>query len=108
MAVPFDPQRLAVTGAAVPVVEGVLQSLSIGAAQYSFSATGSLVYVPGGIQSSQSRLVWVNRNGTEQPLAAPAHDYKLPAAFPRRSAGSRSHRGTGGASLAVRSLPGRR
>ena len=28
MAVPFDPQRLEVTGAAVPVVEGVLQSTS--------------------------------------------------------------------------------
>src|SRR6202043_4122011 len=31
MAVPFDPQRLAVTGAAVPVVEGVLQSTFSGA-----------------------------------------------------------------------------
>jgi eukaryotic-like serine/threonine-protein kinase len=78
MAVPFDPQRLAVTGAAVPVVEGVLQSTSNGAAQYSFSSTGSLVYVPGGIQSAQSRLVWVNRNGAEQPLAAPAHAYVFP------------------------------
>ena len=28
MAVPFDPQRLTVTGAAVPVLEGVLQSTS--------------------------------------------------------------------------------
>ena len=52
MAVPFDPQRLTVTGAAVPVVEGVLQSTVSGAAQYSISATGSLVYVPGGVQSS--------------------------------------------------------
>jgi eukaryotic-like serine/threonine-protein kinase len=75
MAVPFDPQRLEVTGSAVPVVEGVLQSPINGAAQYSFSATGSLVYVPGGIQSAQSRLVWVSRNGAEQPLAAPAHAY---------------------------------
>jgi WD40 repeat protein len=48
MAVPFDTRRLAVTGAAVPVVEGVLQSLN-GAAQYNISATGSLVYVPGGV-----------------------------------------------------------
>ena len=32
----------------VPVVEGVLQSPVSGAAQYSFSATGSLVYVAGG------------------------------------------------------------
>jgi eukaryotic-like serine/threonine-protein kinase len=78
MAVPFDPQRLTATGAAVPVVEGLLQSPSSGAAQYSFSATGSLVYVSGGVQSAQLRLVWVNRNGAEQPLAAPAHAYLNP------------------------------
>ena len=82
MAVPFDPQRLTVTGTAVPVVEGVLQSPVTGAAQYSFSATGSLVYVSGGVQSAQSRLVWVSRNGAEQPLAAPAHAYLGPRLSP--------------------------
>src|SRR6202521_616447 len=82
MAVPFDSQRLVVTGAAVPVVEGALQSTVSGAAQYSFSATGSLVYVPGGVQASQRRLVWVNRNGAELPLAAPAHAYRGPRLSP--------------------------
>jgi eukaryotic-like serine/threonine-protein kinase len=84
MAVPFDPQRLAVTGTAIPVLEGVLQSTSSGDAEYSFSATGSLVYVPGGVQvqATQRRLVWVSRNGAEQPLAAPAHDYRLPRLSP--------------------------
>ena len=82
MAVPFDPQRLAITGAAVPVVEGVLQSTGNGAAQYSFSATGSLVYVPGGVQATQRRLVWVSRNGAEQPLTAPAHAYQMPRLSP--------------------------
>jgi len=64
------------------VAEGVLQSPINGAAQYSFSATGSLVYVSGGVQSAQSRLVWVNRNGAEQPLAAPAHAYVFPQLSP--------------------------
>jgi Tol biopolymer transport system component/predicted Ser/Thr protein kinase len=82
MAVPFDPQRLTLTGAAVPVVEGVLQSPFTGAAQDSFSATGSLVYVSGGVQSAQTRLVWVSRNGVEQPLAAPAHAYLNPHLSP--------------------------
>jgi eukaryotic-like serine/threonine-protein kinase len=82
IAVPFDPQRLAVTGAAVPVAEGVLQFPSSGAAQYGFSATGSLVYLPGGIQSAQTRLVWVNRTGAEQPLAAPARGYQFPRLSP--------------------------
>jgi serine/threonine protein kinase/Tol biopolymer transport system component len=82
MAVPFDSQKLTIIGAAVPVVEGVLQSASSGAAQYSLSATGSLVYVSGGVQSAQSRLVWVNRNGVEQPLAAAAHAYQGPRVSP--------------------------
>jgi serine/threonine-protein kinase len=78
IAVPFDPQRLTATGTAVPVVEGVLQSPVNGFAQYSISATGSLVYVPGGVQSTQCRLVWVSRNGVEQPLAAPVRAYQFP------------------------------
>jgi serine/threonine-protein kinase len=82
MAVPFDPKRLAVTGTAVPVVEGVLQSAVRGAAQYSISATGSLVYVPGGVQSAQSKLVWVSRSGAEQPVDAPARAYVNPRLSP--------------------------
>jgi Tol biopolymer transport system component len=82
MAMRFDPQQLTATGTAVPVVGGVLQSTSSGAAQYAISATGSLVYVPGGVQSAQSRLVWVSRNGTEQPLPAPMHEYFVPRLSP--------------------------
>jgi serine/threonine protein kinase/Tol biopolymer transport system component len=82
MAVPFDAQRLTTTGATVPVVDGVLQSPINGAAQYSLSATGTLVYVMGGVQSEKRRLVWVNRNGSEQPLAAPAHAYFAPRLSP--------------------------
>ncbi len=82
MALPFDTDNLAVTGAAVPVQEGVLQSTFSGAAQYSFSATGSLVYVPGSVLATQRRLVWVNRSGAEQPLAAPARAYRGPRLSP--------------------------
>jgi Tol biopolymer transport system component len=69
-------------GVAVPIVEGVLQSPSSGAAQYSLSATGSLVYIPGGIQADQRKLVWVTRNGAEQPVAAPARAYVYPRLSP--------------------------
>ena len=74
MAVPFDPRQLAVTGTAIPVVEGVLQ--------YSISATGSLIYVPGSTESVQSKPVLVRRNGAEQPLAAPPHLYSGPRLSP--------------------------
>jgi eukaryotic-like serine/threonine-protein kinase len=82
MAAPFDSQRLALMGGGVPVVEGVLESTTTGAAQYSISATGSLVYVPGSAVSAQSRLVWVTRNGTEQPISAPVRAYLFPRISP--------------------------
>ena len=82
MAAPFDLQRLALTGSPVPVLEGVLQSLWSGAAQYSFSSTGTLVYVPGGLQGAQRTLVWVDRKGTEQPLPAPVRGYRTPRISP--------------------------
>jgi eukaryotic-like serine/threonine-protein kinase len=34
------------------------------------------------VQTAQRRLVWVSRNGAEQPLAAPAHAYRLPRLSP--------------------------
>ena len=82
MAVPFDLRRLAITGTADPVVDGILQSTVSGSAQYSFSNTGTLVYIAGGVQSAQRKLVWVNRTGTQQLLAAPAHAYTFPRLSP--------------------------
>jgi serine/threonine-protein kinase len=82
MAVPFDPQRLTLTGATVPMLEAILQSTADGDAQYSFSATGSLVYIQGAAQSAELKLVWVNRNRVEQPLAAPARAYVNPRISP--------------------------
>ena len=82
MAVPFDPQRLEVKGAPVSVVQNVLRGPTPGATQYSVSNTGSLVYVSGSAQVLASKLVWVSRNGAEQPLAAPAKDYGYPRLSP--------------------------
>ncbi len=76
MAVPFDSRSLTLTGAAVPVIEGVMQL------QYSVSSTGSLVYAPGGTQAPQLKPVWVDRKGTEQSLLAPAHNYVFPRISP--------------------------
>jgi Tol biopolymer transport system component/tRNA A-37 threonylcarbamoyl transferase component Bud32 len=81
MAVPFDSKRLALAGSPTPVLEGVRTS-TFGAVQYGLSASGTLVYVAGGLQGSFSRLVWVNREGKEQPIAAPAHDYSYPRLSP--------------------------
>jgi len=82
MAAPFDVRRQALTGEAVPVVENVQRDPTTGAAQYSISATVSLIYVSGGSQVDQSRLVWVSRDGKEQPLAAPPRAYDRPRISP--------------------------
>jgi serine/threonine protein kinase/Tol biopolymer transport system component len=82
MAVPFDAKRLEVTGTPVPVVEGVLQSLANGFAQYDVSIDGVLVYVSGGVQGINRKMVWVDRNGTEQPTDAPARAYRYPRLSP--------------------------
>ncbi len=78
MAVPFDLRRLEVTGQAVPVVAGVEQTLNTtesfndtGAGQFSFSASGCLVYAPGSIDADQENsLVWVDAEGRVQPIVA--------------------------------------
>jgi eukaryotic-like serine/threonine-protein kinase len=82
MAVPFDPHGLTLTGTAVPVLEGVLQSSSTGAAQYGLSSTGSLTYIPGGVQTAQRTLVWVDRKGMEQALPTPLRAYRYPRLSP--------------------------
>jgi serine/threonine-protein kinase len=76
MAEPFNLRNLSLSGAALPVVDGV-QLL-----QYSFSSSGSLVYAPGGAKAPQLKPVWVDRKGTEQPLPAPAHNYVFPRISP--------------------------
>jgi len=82
MAVPFDPQRLEIKGTPVPVVEGVEYSESFVSSQYSISDTGSLVYVSGGSQANLRRMVWVSRNGTEQPLPARPQGYEYVSLSP--------------------------
>ena len=81
-AAPFDARRLELTGAAVPVLEQVMVSTATGAAQYSISSTGTLVYLAGEVGGGQSRMVWVNRNGEEQLLPAAARNYLFPSVSP--------------------------
>ena len=81
MAAAFDLKRLEVQGAAVPVVDNVMESATQ-AAQYTLSNTGVLVYVSGGVLGAQRRFVWVDRNGAEQSLAAPANTYESPRLSP--------------------------
>jgi serine/threonine-protein kinase len=87
-AVPFDLRQLAVAGGPVPVVEGVRRSTNAagrsGAAQFSVSSTGSLVFIPGpsSTTSGQFDLALIERNGTPQPLKLPPSPYEHPRLSP--------------------------
>jgi eukaryotic-like serine/threonine-protein kinase len=71
----FDAERFEVRGAAVPVLKGV------NVTEFAVSNEGTLVYAPR-VASSGSTLVWVDRQGREQALDAPARPYKYPRLSP--------------------------
>ncbi len=77
-AVSFDAMALEVTGNPVPLVEGVAVKTA-GGANFSISDNGRLVYALGaGGGGGQSSLVWVDREGREDPLGLPLENYYWP------------------------------
>ncbi len=84
LAVPFDPNGLEVTGGPVPLIEDVARtdSLQTGAAQFSISTDGVLVYVSGFGSFERRHLVWVDRRGQEEQLKATPGSYRYPRISP--------------------------
>jgi eukaryotic-like serine/threonine-protein kinase len=72
-AVPFDLDRLEVSGPAVPVVDGVAMDPTDGAAAFDVSENGTLAYLPVGSYVTERDLVLVDRQGRET-RALPATD----------------------------------
>ena len=60
----------------------MLSSGPSGAGQFSFSNRGSFVYVAGAPQSANATMVWVDRSGAAQPVAAPPRNYRAPRLSP--------------------------
>ena len=79
MAVPFDPERLEVTGDPAPLLQGVRYNPSQ-AVDYAFSSSGTLVYVP--LQTDGQRLVWVDREGTERVITQEQRTFATPRISP--------------------------
>jgi len=65
LAAPFDLDRLELTGAAVPVVDG-LWNLGVGV--FDVSRSGTLAFVPGGEGQAGTDVVRVTRGGIVTPL----------------------------------------
>ena len=62
-AAPFDPRSLTLKGSSVPLVNEVRPTLF--SAHFDVSELGTLVYLRG---ADHRRLVWVDRDGREEPL----------------------------------------
>jgi serine/threonine-protein kinase len=84
-AVPFDDRRLEVRGGPVPVLDGVMRSVgnATGATDFSFSNTGSLMYVPGPLSTSTGQiLALIDRTAALTRLNLPPGDYEHPRISP--------------------------
>lgn len=74
-AIAFDPARAETRGTARVVVPQVV-TLPTGVAEFDIADDGTLVYLVGRATSAAPRsLVWVDRDGREEPIAAPSRPY---------------------------------
>ena len=73
-AAPFDVERLEVTGNPVPLLEDVVVK-GTGAANFDIADNGRLVYASGAAAGGERSLVWVDREGREEPIDVPRRGY---------------------------------
>jgi serine/threonine-protein kinase len=82
-AVPFDLDRLELTGSPAPVLEGVtVNSQSNGGAQFAFSQTGTLVYLAGEAGGPKYSMVWVDRQGNATTISEERQEFDTPRFSP--------------------------
>ena len=79
----YDLDQRMLRGGPVPLVEGVRTvRATTGAVMFSVSGDGALVYVPDSGADDRQSLVWVDREGNEEPLAADPNLYESPRVSP--------------------------
>ena len=81
MIAPFDLARLEKTGEATLVLSGVRQT-PVNTAQFAFSQTGTIAYVPTGVGGRRDTVVWVDSSGTEQPTTLTGEAFSRPRLAP--------------------------
>ena len=81
LSVPFDLDKMEVTGSPIPVLGGVMMDTD-GLAHYSLSERGSLAYVPGAFSAGASGLVLVDHKGRVEPLPFAPDVYQSPRFSP--------------------------
>jgi serine/threonine-protein kinase len=82
-AVPFDVDRMAVTGPPAPVLEGIVSNAGTGSAQFAVSDNGTLVYLRGSsILSAGVPMHWMDSSGRMTPLRTARSLWTNPAFSP--------------------------
>jgi eukaryotic-like serine/threonine-protein kinase len=83
-AVAFDPETLQTHGDAVPLLDVELTTApDNGAADFALSETGTLLFLPPATATQRLQtLMWVNRQGSEEPLALQPGQYNYPRISP--------------------------
>jgi eukaryotic-like serine/threonine-protein kinase len=81
-AVPFDAERLEVTGTPRKVLDGVLMSTNTGTAYFDVSSLGDLAYAAGTAEGGERTLHWLDRAGKATPLPLPPRSYLHPRISP--------------------------
>ena len=81
-AVPFDVNRLEVTGQPAAVVQGVMSFKVSGASLFDISDTGTLAYVAGELIGTDAPMLWMRRDGTMTVMRALRRDWRAPQFSP--------------------------
>jgi eukaryotic-like serine/threonine-protein kinase len=81
LATPYDTLHPELTKPGVPLQGSVLTDEQTGYVDYGIS-DDTLLYVHGGSNSEQRRLVWVNQSGTNQPTSIPVRSIERPRIAP--------------------------
>ena len=80
-AIPFDLDTLEVRGGPAPLVEGLTRVSVVASANYGVAESGSLMYLSA-VSIGNRSLVWVDRDGREEPLPFDSARYGWPRVSP--------------------------
>jgi WD40-like Beta Propeller Repeat len=81
-ALPFDPLRLAATGAAWRVTDSVMADGARGSAQFAVSSTGTMAYLHGRNIFEARPLAWMDRSGVPAVVRAEPAEWLNPDVSP--------------------------
>jgi serine/threonine-protein kinase len=82
MAVPFDAERLAVTGAPMRIMEDAYLIPQEGISILAVSDNGTLVYLPKSALNQPNEVLWLDRKGAGKALPLPPSRYEHPRISP--------------------------